>query len=380
MGPNVEVCSTCDENFLVNSKHVTCSCCLQKFHAICVSVKDSWLKVHSKKLCSFCDSCQFKWQEVAILRNQLQSLKREKELVETLNHELTYSNHLQKTIIKKHEEDIDTLKKSNPLPSSSLRNPTYSDIIKKKPANQDAVLLIQSNSNKNNNDILNDVTTLIKPAELKICVNNTMKIKDGIAVHCDNDISLSKLKERMVNTLGPNYKIREATKVNPRMLVKNIRLENMNSSDDIINDIVTLNEIEGRRSEIKCITHLKHFNSNNIVIEVSPALRNQLIAKQYIHTSWKRCEIVDHFRIIKCFKCCSFGQVEKNCKSDRICPSCAENHKLSDCKSELLKCINCSSYNKMYKRNLQTDHSGIYKDCPMFLNYVSNLKDRINYI
>nr|CAI5854587.1 unnamed protein product [Callosobruchus analis] len=60
----------------------------------------------------------------------------------------------------------------------------------------------------NNNDILNDVTKLIKPAELKICVNNTRKIKDGIAVHCDNDISLSKLKESMVNTLGPNYKTR----------------------------------------------------------------------------------------------------------------------------------------------------------------------------
>nr|CAI5865596.1 unnamed protein product [Callosobruchus analis] len=198
-----------------------------------------------------------------------------------LNHELKYSNNLQKIIIKKFEEDIDTLKKSNTLPSSSLRNPTYSDIIKKEPANQD---LIQSNSNKNNNDILNDVTKLIKPAELKICVNNTRKIKDGIAVHCGNDTSLSKLKETMVYTLGPNYKIREATKLNPRMLVKNNRLENINSSDDIINDMVTLNEIEDRRSEIKFITHLKHFNSNNIVIEVSPALRNQLIAKQYIYS------------------------------------------------------------------------------------------------
>ena len=67
---------------------------------------------------------------------------------------------------------------------------------------------------------------------------------------------------------------------------------------------------------------------------------------------------------IRCWKCNSFGHIEKSCKGKICCPRCAQAHSFKDCPqrnetalSEInAKCKNCKG-----------DHAAAFKRCPFYL-------------
>nr|CAI5820150.1 unnamed protein product [Callosobruchus analis] len=255
----------CKDNFKVNTKFVTCNCCCAKFHCVCISIKENWLKIladcENLFVKNLCDACKFKWKELAILKNQLQSLKRDKELIEKLNSELRYSNGLQKLVIQKFEDEVRSLKDSRTSTAfssaPSVAN-SYSRAVMKTPVKPAPVLIRLSDKNCSRNQVFEDVTTSIYPAELKVCMNSTRTIKDGVAVTCENDASLDILRNNLTDKLGAKYDITMPAKLNPRLLIKNVRLKDPNAPEDVINSLVTLNNIdECQHNGIKFVTKLK---------------------------------------------------------------------------------------------------------------------------
>nr|CAI5827881.1 unnamed protein product [Callosobruchus analis] len=115
---------------------------------------------------------------------------------------------------------------------------------------------------------------------------------------------------------------------------------NLNTPEQFIERITTLNKIE-ETSHIKYVTKLKHFESTNLVIEVSPDLRKLILNKGYLYVAWKRCEVSDHIHILRCSKCCAYGYTVKNCSLDVVCGKCAQHHKFAFCKSTSEECVNC---------------------------------------
>lgn len=125
---------------------------------------------------------------------------------------------------------------------------------------------------------------------------------------------------------------------------------------------------------------MKHHQSTNIVIEVSPILRKFLLQKEYVFVGWKKSEIVDHLKVIRCFKCCGFGHFSKNCEHrDAVCSKCANNHKFKDCDSDKSQCMNCITQNRLFKKNLPTNHMSNDSACPTFQAYLLKIKSKINY-
>ncbi|CAH1999855.1 unnamed protein product [Acanthoscelides obtectus] len=203
--------------------------------------------------------------------------------------QLEYTNNLQKSVIDSHQQQA-AHSTMNPvmLPSRSTASSTlsFSEAVEKIP-NRSSVLLIKSDSNSGNNDILRDVTTSVNPAKINVCINNTHKIRNGIAVHCQDEKSLTVLKNSLDKELGSKYSIMEARKHNPRLLIKNVNLDSLDSPESIINNIVALNNIDDtHQSDIKFVT--KHYESTNIVIEVSSDLRNILLEKSFLFIGWKK--------------------------------------------------------------------------------------------
>nr|CAI5834569.1 unnamed protein product [Callosobruchus analis] len=343
-----------------------------------------------KNLFWVCDNCKENivpkdHPDVDILRKEIDCLQREKGILENLVSETKYANELQKTIIQNQKDKLLNLERN------WLNNKTYSEVAKgsnytfrgdKIRNSNSAVLLIKSkNKDSSNTDqILKDITRLVDTTKLKICINNTRKIKDGIAVQCEDKPSLDTLKSCLTAPLAKKYSIDEPKKYNPRLIIMDARLEGLDSSEDIINSIALLNGLDdSRKSEIKVITKLKRFNMIDLVIEVTPALRNIFLQKEYVFVGLKKSQIKDHIRVIKCFKCCGFGHLEINCKADLHCPKCAGSHKLKDCKSDSVQCSNCLHHNKSYKKNLTVDHRATYAWCPMYKNYINKQQQNINY-
>nr|CAI5818345.1 unnamed protein product [Callosobruchus analis] len=99
--------------------------------------------------------------------------------------------------------EIATLKNRPQIPSNTSNGITYSDVVKKPKMVESSVLLIKpANGRMSSDDLLKEVTSSINPAALNIQINSTRKTKDGIAVHCKNDSSLTTLKNGLSNKFG----------------------------------------------------------------------------------------------------------------------------------------------------------------------------------
>lgn len=411
MANDVPICQRCSDNFVVSVKYIQCKNCVKQYHPSCVNIKDAFNKFINEcdNLFWFCDDCKGEWQlkscsvsdsspsnigeklntESLILKKEVECLKREKDLLNKLLCELEYSNKLLKSQISASERDVNaeqnvsqTVLLSDQNSTTINNTNTYSNVLKKSPNTKSAVLIIKSNDDSvSNEDVVKNVTQSVNPANLNICINGTRKIKNGVAVYCENELSLNTLKNSLDNKLGSQYSINEARKLNPRLLVKNVKLnEDLNSDAEIITNILSQNDLgEFKSSDFKIITKLKYFNNYNIVIEVPSILRKLLITREYLWLGWKKCTVGDHLRILQCFKCSGFGHTEKQCKSEVSCVNCASDHTVKNCKAEESKCVNCVNYNKRHKFNLSVKHSAKDSCCPVYKNYVEKFKVRINY-
>nr|CAI5831255.1 unnamed protein product [Callosobruchus analis] len=329
----------------------------------------------------FCDKCKFTLTsrdelfkaEIDILKKEIDCLKRGKHLTSKILENLEYTSDLQKAVIKSYENLASTSSQSNPAaPSTKPGTMTFSEIAKRPP--KLPALLIKSNDSSSNTDVFQEVIKSDNPAQINVCISCTRKIKNGMVVHCEDENSLHRLKDTLNHRLGSKFTVLKPRKLNPRLLLKNVNLTNLPSAEAIINDIVKLNQLdEEQASDLKFVTKLKHFQSTNIVIEVSPELRNLFLQKGYVFIGWNKSPVSDHIRIVKCYRCCGYGHTNKNCQSDLVCPKCTRNHKLTYCNADVLQCINCVNYNKTYKKSLPIDHASNDSVCFVYRNYLQNL-------
>jgi hypothetical protein len=115
----------------------------------------------------------------------------------------------------------------------------------------------------------------------------------------------------------------------------------------------------------------------NLVIEVNPTLRKQLLDKESIYLGWSRCSITDFINVTRCYKCQSFGHIAKYCRSNEIiCGHCAKaGHDTSLCpsKNDPPKCLACA------KNNKQSEHSSRSPQCPSYLAARAQAISRVDY-
>nr|CAI5851332.1 unnamed protein product [Callosobruchus analis] len=307
--------------------------------------------------------------EVAILKKEIECLRRELDLVTKRVSDLEYTTDLQKTLINSYESNTATAGKHyDSFKAGTAQQPglrQYSDIVKTTPKDKSPVLLVKGPTEGSIPDnIIEDLMASASPASINICIHSTHKIKNGVAVHCKDEQSLSLLRDTLNHKFRNKFQVNEAKMLNPRLLIKDIKLKDHGSPESIVSNIITLNDLSDiGSSDIKFVAKLNNKDSVDIVIEVSPATRKILLKLGKLFFGWKRSVVEDYVRVIKCLNCCSFGHKTSECKSELACPRCTGKHKLKECKSSELQCINCLNYNKMHKKSLQTNHSSNHFGC-----------------
>nr|CAI5850964.1 unnamed protein product [Callosobruchus analis] len=222
--------------------------------------------------------------DIAILRHEIECLNREKELLNKLNDELKSNNNLLKEKLPSTQISYAAKTKMS-LPGETAR-PTisYSESVKKNKTLAGDIIKTNCSSNTCD-DIIADLQTFgFKTLSKR-----------------EDKKSQETLEQHAKSKLGSKYTVNQTRLLNPRLLIKNIRYKEGTTDDEIMDDLQSLNHIE--RHEMKIVTKLKYGNTVNLVLEVAPNLRSKLTCQGYVYAGWGRCSVVDHVRLLKCYKC-----------------------------------------------------------------------------
>lgn len=198
------------------------------------------------------------------------------------------------------------------------------------------------------NELQNNIVARIK---------NTFTKKDNsVIVKClanDLDYVKNKLNER----LSENYDITVQTPNNPKVQIVDIEAD-LNKAE-LESDINERNFKDHQRPCIVLHTYKNKANKTNIILEVTPDQYQQIRDYRYkIFVGHQCCSVFDEFNLKPCLNCGRFGHNTNKCQNDKTCLICSGNHSTNDCKNQdHKKCVNCSIFNKTYKKNNDTAHT-----------------------
>ncbi|KAG8233103.1 hypothetical protein J437_LFUL013294 [Ladona fulva] len=100
------------------------------------------------------------------------------------------------------------------------------------------------------------------------------------------------------------------------------------------------------------------------VFQVTPDIREHLVAKEKVYSGWESHFIKDFTGITRCYKCQGFGHTAQGCREkEDTCGHCARRgHSIQDCpnKNRREVCANCHRFGK------QSDHSTTDINCPAY--------------
>lgn len=224
----------------------------------------------------------------------------------------------------------------------------------------------------------------INPEKLQVGVHiNKVTTKGDIILRCDNQQSLVKVKETIENSLSGNCSVALPTTFNPRVKIVGIHKEEYDQEADILRiKIVNQNNIIFGCVDDKLKIVFKYpikDNKFNLVIELDPVLYNKVMEVGKLNIGWNRCKVFDHLSVMRCFKCCEYGHMQKQCTNPVVCPLCAGNHEKKDCQSNDLSCKNCVISNIKYKTNDDAKHAVWDRNCSCFKRMQTILRRKTNY-
>ena len=122
------------------------------------------------------------------------------------------------------------------------------------------------------------------------------------------------------------------------------------------------------------------------VANVSHEIFHALEKNARIFIDLRSYHVTQHFHVIQCFKCQTFGHTSnsQSCNAkDATCLYCANNHKSSACPNKknknLHNCSNClHSMNPKIKAKSNT-HSSTSKSCPIYIKEIEKIKENTCY-
>jgi len=251
---------------------------------------------------------------------------------------------------------------------------SFAAVVKTNPTK---LVLLQPKKPQENKKTREDVIGQIDPKSIPImgCRNIS---NGGIILQCDSNEAKEKLKQIATEKLGTEYEIKLPVERNPR--VKILGMSEILKSEQIISALKQQNPLLAG-SEIKVVTTYCRRNTQKIdtIIEVDAETYKKIMLAEKLNIHFDRCHVVDSIGITRCYNCNGYGHHGNRCTSTLCCPKCSENHKLSDCKSQDLKCCNCVAANTKLHLNIPSNHAAWDSSCTVYQRKVTALKNQINY-
>lgn len=236
--------------------------------------------------------------------------------------------------------------------------------------------------------------------------------KGAVILGCETGQELVKLKTVVQEKMGDGFKITESLQAKLKVKIVNIDKEEMQLEDEELISVIKRQngmneEYETRQMKIvkRIIKERDHrqnrrsleadsviieverdqrqnrrsLEAGSVIIEVDEKTHEELISKNRISVGWKKCTVFNHVSVKRCFKCWGYYHIAKNCSKAETCHKCAGNHKATDCKADILKCVNCTFKNQAYNLRLNFEHDALDKDCPTYKRAIQEEKRRAGW-
>lgn len=243
---------------------------------------------------------------------------------------------------------------------------SYAQIAKQN-ANK-VVIKPKNNVNKNNRETKNALKAVIEPTEGLISDVKEIN-KGGIVVECANDKALETVQKKISEEMGASYEIEKVKEQLKKRVIKLTGLTTKLSEERVIECLKKQNEIENCKAlrVIKIVDDkYKREESYNVLVETDSDTFDSLIAKKRVKIEYDSCRVFEHFNILRCFKCLGFNHRANECINKIACSKCGDMHEAKDCKSELIRCVNCYDLVKKKLIDVDVSHYAFSVNCPAY--------------
>jgi hypothetical protein len=268
------------------------------------------------------------------------------------------------------------------------------------------LVIIKPNNSQNasSKSTENSLKNIVNKSKVKVAIKSVKYISEaGIVVNCDTEEDTNKMFDILAET-KTEFSARKPRTQWPRIAIFNVNQEI--NEDNIIEEIIQNNKNikdffesksgegvdnylklkfkyrKGNRSMSQS-TQSSNKELNTWVIETSPELFKVVSNMRSILMAWRSCPFSEHLNIKRCYKCCGYGHIVAQCKSEtNICGICAGTQCTGICQNQSqLKCHNCHHYNqfKHCKRQLNTCNTVFSSDCQSFKRIKSIIQFKIQY-
>lgn len=227
---------------------------------------------------------------------------------------------------------------------------------------------IKSKIKKDKTEFKKEIENVVKDnLGKKIKINKIINDDEGFKVECADETALKNLQSSLDSN---KYECIMPKLLLPRLKVINVFFDVEMSDEEIVTSIVTLNEeLDNIQPQIKVI---KRYVNNpekgyTVVIECDPITDVILRKKGRILCCFSRCQVYECIGIRQCGKCYLYTHSTTECKSEKKCMKCCEDHLMSECNNEV-SCINCILRNKKFDQDpnytkLQVNHQSNSREC-----------------
>lgn len=223
-------------------------------------------------------------------------------------------------------------------------------------------IVVKPKQDQEVNMTMNDIQSNVDSA--KIPFSAIEKMKGGaVIIHCNDKNGSDELTSAIGHKLGEKYSTEEMAPKRPK-----IRITGVDSSIDqslIGEQLMKQSDClaDGDLKILKITADRTNANRLTIITELNQVSFMETMKVKKVNIQWERCNVVEHYSVLRCYKCWGFGHMKKECKNDIACGKCGGSHETVTCRVNDMKCINCTMAKEKFNVDLETNHHAWSKKC-----------------
>ena len=365
---------------------VICARCGGVFHNSCVDRQKNVQILGDNKIICCKEKKAPKSMEVTFLEKQvnlLEELNKQKEIVIKDKEEIIkllydkigdLENKINNIEITANSSSRIENNGSTDLNKINLTNMNYAEALSRKKEN---ILVIKPINKQESIETKKNIKEKINIADIKVAISNIKEVSNGgILLQCTHEDDLTKLKEETVKKLGKNYDIRESKLHKP--CLKIVGLDEELDEDRLKRALINQNRFINEDANIKLVVTKKMKMKWFAIIECDGETFKKTMDNGAVCVEYSACSVYEYIRIVRCFKCCGYDHMVKDCTKHDICAKCGQRDHGSESCGTVKNCPNCSEANGKGD-NFNTNHSPFDLSCCAYIKKLNSQRGNIDY-